>query len=363
LVGVNATGCGLFGYTGCGTAFELSHSAGGWTKTLLYTFCSESNCADGALPNGDLAIDATKTLYGTALGGSSFGGTAFALSPDSKGDWHYTVIYEFQGGTDAIDPDGGLIFDKSGNLYGTAGGPGVFFPDYFIGSIFVLHPGSQGWSDRVLYTFCSQNCRDGFSPAAALAWGPDGDLYGATNNGGARSWGCRSRGCGVLFSLTSSKEPKYKVLRTLAGADGSNPMSALISDDLGNLYGTTVWDGAFGTGTVFRLSRTANGRWKYSVLHEFSLGRCCANFRSALVLDARGNLYGTTWTGGSGRCYGQGCGLIYKLTPGNHDTWKYTDLYNFTGESDGGWPTGRLAIDKNGNLYGAAAWGGKARTG
>ena len=100
------------------------------------------------------------------------------------------------------------------------------------------------------------------------------------------------------------------------------------------------------------------------MLHEFSTGRLGGGlFRSALTLDAKGNLYGTTWTGGTGNCNGQGCGLIYKLTRGAHNTWKYTDLYDFTGGIDGGWPTSRMTFDDKGNLYGVTAFGGDMENG
>jgi len=360
--------CNTFSETGCGTVFKLTPGAGGWTKSLLYSFCSESNCADGDSPKGALVLDAAGALYGTTVYGGAcpsfyyLCGTAFELAPDSKGGWQYTVLYAFQGGSDAINPNGGLIFDHSGNLYGTAGG---FTRGCPCGTVFVLSPGSGKWTEQVLHNFCLGNCGDGADPATALVLGPGGDLYGATYYGGHFSWGCNG-GCGVLFRLTGNSKGKWKenVLRTLAGADGANPVSALISDAQGNLYGTTISDGVFGQGTVFRLSPTSKGDWKYTVLHEFQTGRLGGGlFRSALVLDAKGNLYGTTWTGGTGNCNGNGCGLVYKLAPGAHDRWKYTDLYDFTGAADGGFPSSGLIIDKNGNLYGETQIGGDNENG
>jgi uncharacterized repeat protein (TIGR03803 family) len=373
LGGINAAGCGTGNETGCGTVFKLTHGSGGWTKSLLYTFCSQSSCTDGAAPNGDMVFSPAGVLYGTTFQGGSCPyscGTAFELVPDSKGDWQHAVIYAFQGGSDTVNPDGGLVFDHMGNLYGTSGGVNLpeFGDQIQFGAVFVLTPGVGGWAERVLYNFCSRkNCSDGFSPAAALVWVAANDLYGATFYGGQEgSFACRNNGCGVLFKLTPNSKDGWmeSVLHPFVGADGTHSISALISDDQGNLYGTTISEGAFGDGSVFRLSPASNGNWKYSVLHEFSTGRLGGDlFRSAFVLDSRGNLYGTTWTGGAGGCNAQGCGLVYKLAPGAHDTWKYTDLHDFTGGQDGGFPTSRLAIDKNGNLYGVTQIGGDNENG
>ncbi len=364
--GIDEANCGSGGL-GCGTAFKLTPGAGGWKKSLLYTFCSQSSCADGALPTGDLVLDATGALYGTtAYGGgcpSYYGcGTAFELAPDSKGHWQHTVLYQFQGGSDAVNPDGGLVFDRKGNLYGTGGGVTLFQIYIQFGAVFVLTPASGSWTEKVLYNFCPRdlNCSNGFSPTAALVWGADGDLYGATYYGGQESFACDNE-CGVLFKLTHNSKDEWKenVLHRLVGADGAHPMSGLISDGHGNLYGTTTADGAFGDGTAFSLASDSNGHWKYSVLHEFSTGYLGGGlFRSGLVLDAKGNLYGTTWTGGRGNCGGSGCGLVYKLTREPHGRWKYSELYKFTGGQDGGLPSSGLIPDKKGNLYGLTEFGG-----
>ena len=122
--------------------------------------------------------------------------------------------------------------------------------------------------------------------------------------------------------------------------DGTNPASGPIFDSHGNPYGTTVNDGAFRNGTIYELSPASHGHWKYTVLHEFRLGELeGSGFNSGLVFDKAGNLYGTAWsTGGYGDCTGSKCGVIYKLSPGQHERWKYTELYTFTGGSDGGDP-------------------------
>ncbi len=350
--------CDTIDGMGCGTVFRLTPGSGAWTESVLYAFCSQSSCADGAYPNGSMVLDAAGALYGTTGYGGGCGtydgcGIAFELAPDSKGGWQYKLLYQFQqriGG-----PTGGLIFDQKGNLYGTGGD-----------AAFVLTPGSGSWTEKDLYTFCSgQNCRDGSGPTGGLIWGVGGILYGTTYEGGQNSFGCYF-GCGVLFKLTHKSKDEWResVLHTLAPADGAYPVGVLISDGHGNLYGTTTAAGAFGAGTAFSLRPDSNGRWKYSVLHEFGPGYMGDYlFRSGLALDQAGNLYGTAWTYGTGNCNGGGCGLVYKLAPGRHGRWKYTDLYDFTGGQDGGLPNGGLIPDKKGNLYGVAQMGGTTGNG
>jgi len=346
--------CDSGGETGCGTIFRLAPSGGGWTEGPIYLFCSQNNCTDGAIPNGNLIFDTNGTLYGTTMeGGGCNGacgfGTAFQLTPGSNGDWQYGALYDFMGGSDGAFPNGGLIFDRKGNLYGT----GV--------AAFVLTPNSGTWAESVICSFSSDSeCSGGYGPAPGLVWGADGDLYGATTYG--RSTGACYAGCGVVFKLVPRQtgEWKERVLHVFFGADGTNPASGPIFDSHGNLYGTTVNDGAFGNGTIYELSRATHGHWKYTVLHEFRLGELEGNgFNSGLVFDKAGNLYGTAWsTGGYGDCTGSKCGVIYKLSPGQHERWKYTELYTFTGGSDGGDPGGNLVFDQNGNLYGTAEVGG-----
>lgn len=350
--GIKDERCSTGGEIGCGTVFELIPGAGNWTKSLLYTFCSQNSCDDGAYPNGDMVLDAAGALYGTTVYGGGCGtydgcGTAFELARNSKGNWRYTLLAQFQRHTGS--PNGGLIFDKRGNLYGVSQN-----------AAFVL-TSSGNWTEKDLYTFCSRHkCRDGSSPAGGLIWGVGGTLYGTTYEGGQDSFGCLF-GCGVLFKLKNESKNEWKenVLHTLAPADGAYPVGALISDGHGNLYGTTTTLGAFGGGTAFSLRRDSNGHWKYSVLHEFRTGYPLGyTFKSGLVPDQAGNLYGTAWTWGNGNCGGSGCGLVYRLEPSAHGRWKYTDLYDFTGGEDGGVPNGGLIRDKKGNLYGVAGMGG-----
>ena len=166
---------------GCGTVFELSPaSGGGWTETVLHSF--SNNGLDGIYPfAGPLIFDAAGNLYGTTYWGGAYGvGTVFELRPNGGGSWTEAVLHNFkQNGTDGGQPLAGLIFDTVGNLYGTTGLGGT----YDSGTVFELTPsGGGGWTESLLYSFCSQNgCPDGNQPQAGLVPDADGNLYGTTN--------------------------------------------------------------------------------------------------------------------------------------------------------------------------------------
>jgi len=245
----------------------------------------------------------------------------------------------------------GLIFDQEGNLYGTAsgGGTGIHGP---VGVVFKLTPRGK---ETVLYSFCEQSgCTDGEGPEAGLVFDQKGNLYGTTHFGG---YGCSS-GCGVVFKLTP--EGNYTVLHGFEGTDGANPAAGLVFDRKGNLYGTTVNGGAYGGGVVFKL--TPKG--KETVLYSFCAQSNCADGEepyAGVVLDQKGNLYGTTPAGGGyGHCgayESQSCGVVFKLTPEG----KETVLYSFCAQNncaDGAWPLAGLIFDQKGNLYGTTTFGG-----
>lgn len=361
-------------YTGCGTVFELKYASGKWTESVLYSFCPQGNCPDGANPGGSLIFDSAGSLYGatTAGGGGtqqcSSGtwegcGVVFKLTPSQGGSWTEEVLYAFQINSGGAGPNGGLLFDKAGNIYGTAAAAGNRCGDIYGwggGVVFELIPGSSGWSENVLYSFCSQsNCTDGNAPYAGLTWGADGALYGTTAFGGTGFEVCVG-GCGTAFKLTPGSKGKWreKVLHAMKGADGAEPVPALTADSQGNLYGTTSLDGAFGFGTVFQLTHSG-GKWRYHVLYNFKTGSFYGSFATRPVLDRAGNIYGTIWTAGDGNCEGLSCGLVYKLTPGSKGVWKYSVIHSFSG-SDGGFPSGDLLLDSKGNLYGTTEIGGAA---
>lgn len=371
--GVSKQSCSGYGFAGCGTVFMLTRgTGGGWTESVLHAFQAGDDNTDGAAPNGALIFDAAGDLYGTtSVGGGadeqcSSGaytgcGIVFELAPASGGSWTETVLYRFQINAGGAGPYAGLVFDNAGNLYGTAAAAGnccnpLIF-GWGAGVVFQLTKSSGGWSEDVLHSFCSQtNCKDGNAPYSGLLRAPDGILYGTTAYGGSVSFPCYNLGCGTVFKLDLNRDEQAYPLN---GMDGVQPYNSLTADAKGNLYGTTTTDGAFGDGTVFKLSPTSDGRWKFTVLYNFHIGYVYSgSFSSGVVFDNAGNLYGTIWGPNSGNCGGGGCGLVYKLEPQPAGPWKYSEVYTFTGGQDGGEPDSTLIIDKDGNLYGTAAVGG-----
>ncbi len=354
--------------TGCGTVFQLSPTQNGeWTKITLYSF---QNGADGANPNGDMIFDSSGNLYGTTLVGGegiAYGcGTTFEMVPGSGG-WTESVVYTFcslSGDADGSFPNPGLVQDSDGNLYGTtlSGGSGLG------GIAFALMPGSGGLTSKALYDFCLvNNCSSkGSNPAAGLVSDAAGNFYGTTTQGGMyRSWcGGFPGGCGVVFQLKHDSQGNWtqSVIHAFdQGPEGAQPGVRLTFDKQGDLYGTTSTDGVFGSGTAFRLTPISHGRWKYSVLYDFRSG---LHLGSGLLIDAAGNLYGALGAGGIGPCSGgAGCGLVYKLAPQENGRWRFTALHKFTGAQDGGEPSGDLILDRQGNLYGTAGLGGAGGNG
>ena len=310
---------------------------------------------DGSDPQGALILDPAGNLYGTTAegGGTMCGcGTVFKLTPNSNGSWTESVLYKFTGGTDGGDPFGGLIFDAAGNLYGTAQNFGASG----FGTVFKLTPNSDGsWKESVLYSFTGG--ADGGVPRAGVIFDAAGsNLYGTTACCGA---GKR----GVVFELTSNSNGSWKesVLYSFTGgADGSTPYAGLIFDAAGkNLYGTTFLGGVLtscgmGCGTVFKLTPNSNGSWTESVLYSFTSGAGRRPY-AGVIFDAAGNLYGTATKS-------QKYGTVFKLTPNSDGSWTESVLHNFTGGKDGSLPYAGLTPDAAGNLYGATVSGGSHNT-
>jgi uncharacterized repeat protein (TIGR03803 family) len=362
---------------GCGTVFMLAPGSNGkWNESVLHRFQTGNDSSDGSAPNGALVFDAAGNLYGTTVSGggseeqcssgaSTGCGIVFKLSPKSSAGWKETVLYRFQVNAGGAGPNGGLVFDQAGNLYGTAAAAGNCCDPIFgwgAGVAFQLTPGSGGWSENILHSFCGQkNCSDGNAPYSGLIRAPDGAFYGTTAYGGADQFPCYNLGCGTVFKLTDTSDGSWseQVLNEFIGRDGVQPFNSLTADKDGNLYGTTAVEGAFGDGTVFKLAPTKDGRWNFSVLYNFDISYAgSGSYSTGVVFDSAGNLYGTVWGPESGNCAGGGCGLVYKLEPRPRGPWKYSVIHTFQGGQDGGDPTGTLILDKNDNLYGTAGFGG-----
>jgi uncharacterized repeat protein (TIGR03803 family) len=342
---------------GHGLLFELTQSAGGgWKEKVLHRF----NGNDASGPNGDLIFDSAGNLYGTSVSGGNGYGTIFDLTSGRHG-WGLTVLYVFcsqYGCPDGAPPADGVVRDQAGNLYGTTVGGGP----YYGGVAFELSPSASGWSYTDLHDFDGDGqTHDGGNPYARLTWDAAGNLYGTTERGGRI-------GYGTVFELEAGNGWKEKILHSFRGStggDGQRPIHDVIFDSSGNLYGTTLDGGHFtcdgaGCGTVFRLTPGPGGQWKETILYEFPNPVDGANPTSRVVFDKAGNIYGTAG-GGIGSC-GGGCGVVYKLAPQANGKWKYSVLHKFN-FSDGGYPGGGLIFDKKGNLYGTASIGGPGGAG
>ncbi len=354
--GDGGTGCNN-GTAGCGTVFELSPlSGGGWTESVIYVFQGSS---DGASPYSTLIFDKSGNLYGTTnAGGEHKMGTVFELSPQAGGTWTETVLHSFGASHDGYYPIAGVIVDKKGNLYGTtiAGGSHKCFDE--CGIVFELSPLSGGkWKYQVLYNFGATET-DGANPRGNLAMDSAGILYGTTYEGGKGN-GCGNLGCGTVFELKPSTK-KEIILHDFsnAGNDGQTPWAGLTLDKQENLYGTTtVGGGSSGEGTVFELEKKK--KWAEVQLYIFgSRNNDGYEPQAPVTFDAKGDILGVTSDGGAG-----GDGTVFKLKKAGGQ-WKESILHGFAGGSDGSQPAyGSLILDTTGNLYGTTSAGGNGEEG
>lgn len=350
------------------------------TEAILHNFTGGS---DGGYVLRSLVFDQAGNLYGTTYFGGTYGaGTVFELSL-TAGSWTQTVLYNFTGGADGANPASPLIFDKSGNIYGTTDSGGTNSK----GTVFELNPSPGGWTESVLYSFCSQTaCADGSYPASGLVMDNAGNLYGGTGNGvfelsrsgnvwtetllysaqtyfgvaldsAGNLYGAALGGYnGYVFELSPAVGGAWKentIYTFKGGKDGSLPQGTVILDGSGNLYGTTGSGGAYNNGTFYRLAHKPYG-WRETILHSFrNSKKDGATPNGELVFDADGNLYGTTLYGGPNNA-----GTVFKLTPDN-SSYRESLLWSFS-SSNGANPASGVVIDKLGNLYGTTAWGGSA---
>ncbi len=323
----------LFGTTSgggtndCGTVFELS-SAG--VKTVLHSFCSTS--IDGLGPSPGLVMDGAGNLYGTTFGGGEYDvGTIFKVSPSGS----ETVLHSFGSpGADGNNPKAGLVMDNHGYLYGTTLNGGT----NGLGAVFKLSPAGV---ESVLYSFSSTTASGPLPNADTdLVMDGAGNLYGTTYASG-------KNGSGMVYKI--SPTGTRTILHSFGtGTDGQYPKAGLVADSTGNLYGTTTGGGEFGGGTVYKVSPSGIE----TVLYSFGgSGADGTNPETGLVMDAAGNLYGTTTDGGK-----FSDGTVFEISSADTET----VLYSFgSTATDGRNPApGRLTMDGNGNLYGTTLFGG-----
>lgn len=345
--GGNVYGTTKTGAAGFGTAFKLTHRNSAWILNTLYTFHGE----DGEFPLAKPIFGPDGALYGTTSGGFFNYGTVFRLAPPANVcqttscPWIQAVLYQFMNSPDGAGPNSNpVIFDSAGNLYGaTEGGGQGNCDDAPCGTVYELSPGQGNWVETVLYRFRGS---DGAVPNGVVLDNA-GNLYGTTLYAGPAGYGgvFQLHDNGGIWSLV--------LLHNFSATDGGIPEAGVILDGRGNLYGATGWDGAFSGGTAFEIDAQGNFSTLYSFTDPGGHGIFTGPGPAArLMMDAAGNLYGTTYSDGL-----FGYGAVFKLTH-TQSGWSYTSLHDFTGGSDGGYPISDIVIDSAGNLYGTASVGG-----
>jgi uncharacterized repeat protein (TIGR03803 family) len=336
--GEGGSGCRDYG---CGTAFKLN-------KNGAQIWLHEFDGRDGAAPSAGLLRGSSGDLFGTTIYGgiknqqacAGACGTVFELDGTGKKE---TVLHKFAGPPDGYFPEAPLVEDKDGNLYGTTyeGGADVQ------GTVFKIDTAGK---EIILHSFTGppDGGGDGAFPYPGVIRDAAGNLYGVTDAGGAY-------GAGAVYEVSSSGVET--LLYSFSGGDGAQPDSILLLDSGGNLYGTTANGGndqcgGTGCGVVFKLSPQSGGGWTETVLYDFCSLTACADGEEPVggpVMDAAGNLYGTTYSGGAADD-----GAVFKLDT----TGKEAVLYSFTGKTDGSLPSGEVTMDTLGNLYGVTSRGG-----
>ncbi len=334
-----------------GIVYKLTPSGGSWTESILYTFTGGS---DGGQPGAGLIFDKSGALFGTTTKSNGLpAGVAFKLVPNGDGTYAYSVIYAFTGGADGGSPNCNLLFDASGNLYGTTGIGGAFKS----GVIFKLTPPQGGtglWAESVLYSLNGPT--DGSRPLSGVVQDSAGVLYGTATEGGAHNYG-------TAFKLTPPVPPAtawtFQLLVAFNGTDGRYPIGGLLINPTGTLYGTT-WLGGTNYGVVYQLTPNAKGtKYSETVIYSFS-GSDGSNPSSPLVYDSAHDVfYGNTMG------FLVGYGNVYKLTPPAvaGGTWTESTLYTFvSGTGDGQTPISSLLLSGRA-LYSISYYGGTANLG
>jgi uncharacterized repeat protein (TIGR03803 family) len=335
-----------------GTVFKLKPNGdGSWSESVIHSFNFDGK--DGYYPGTGLTLDSVGNLYGATLEGGAYNyGMVFKLTPSGAEAWKESVVHSFNSdGKDGFYPYAGVIFDPAGNLYGTTQGSGPYCSPYACGTVFKLIPNNDGsWSESVIHLF---NGYDGAFPVAGVIFDAAGNLYGTTVEGGFSF--CKGHGCGTVFKLRPNGDGSWteSVIHSFSdGQDDRYPFAGLILDAAGNLYGATGEGGGFGCGgygcgTVFKLKPYKNGSWAETVIYSFKDdGKDGTSPPGGMTLDRVGNLYGTTFYGGTGNY-----GTVFKLAPTAKGQWKETLLHSFT-DQPGAHPDAGVIFDGHGGLYG-----------
>jgi uncharacterized repeat protein (TIGR03803 family) len=366
---------------------SVSEPAQSQSYKVIHNFTAKSK--DGASPYAGPIFDAEGNLLGTTyLGGGFGGGAVYKLAPNGS-SWTYSTLYSLKNVPDGSGPAfGSLALGADHALFGTTEGGGFFGTAFMVcacatreavvhsfgmgtdgaepigglafdsvgnfygttllggdsgnGTVFEGKRSQQGWTESVIYSFMEGS--DAVNPVSGVSVDAQGNLYGTAPAGGVNE-------VGAVYKLSrSGSKWTETVLYNFQGQDdGQNPVGGVILDKDGNLYGTTFDGGTNGGGTVYQLS-PSNGDWNFTVLYGFTGGY--GGPYNKLTFDAEGNLYGVTNSDGA-----NGLGAVFKLAPGS-DGWTLTDLHDFAGGNDGSLPYGSVAVDASGNIFGTAAVGG-----
>lgn len=332
---------------GCGTVFKLSRHNDSWIYTVLYSFTGVS---DGFWPQ-TIAVGPDGSLYGTTISGgmgcNDGCGTVFRLQPpvtfcrSVSCPWTKTTLFQFDQGPAGAGPSVTVTFDSAGNIYGGTNAGG----QYGLGTIWELSPSGGGWAIHVLYALQYTGGQAG----NGVVFDAAGNLWGS-GDGGEQDCGGQNQlyACGVIWELTPSASGwNQAIVFNFDSTTGGGPIGTFRFDQAGNLYGTLTDNGPEGNGGVFQFTPSSG---QYKVLYA-AAGNELNPYgpQGGVVIDGAGNLYAADPADGP-----HDHGYVIRLTPSN-GKWLYTDLHDFTGGSDGTGPSGPLAVDSQGNVYGADA--------
>jgi len=321
---------GSYGY---GNVFKLVHHSGGWSLQPIYSF---KNDGDGANPLSPVTIGPDGSLYGTTIGEYDGQGTLYKLQPPPTPPpspltpWQFTLLQTFSGQYGDQPLYGPLVFDQAGNLYGTTQFGGGYGAE---GTVWEDSPNGGSWT----YSVLSSLYEPSNGPYSNVAFDNAGNIYGTTGTGTD------------IFELSPSGSGwTTTIVHTFDGRDGSLAYGGLVRDQAGNFYGATFDGGPGSFGVAYELSPSGAG-WSFQVIQYFDSGG--QGVFGELTLDAAGNLYGVRYSGGA---YGEG--ELFKMTPSN-GSWTLTDLHDFTA-SDGIFAYGAVVLDADGDIYGTSSFGG-----
>ena len=334
-------------------AVTLILAAGAWASTETVLYNFDSQSGDGYYPYAGMIADKAGNFYGTLYdGGANSSYGAVFELSHSSSGWTETTLYSFGAKPDGYYPFGGLVMDKAGNLYGAT----YYGGTYGYGAVYELKHSGSKWTESILYNFSGTN-GDGYYPESQLVFDAKGNLYGTTVYGGAK-------GGGTVYQLKPAKGGKwtYGVIYSFAGGatDGYYPQyGALLVGKGGYFYGTTLYGGSsYNAGTVYELFE-ARGVWVEKVIYAFTAGRAGEYLYDGVTADSKGTLYGTTYQGGLNNY-----GVVYRLTQAKNKTWAHLTLWSFAaGDNDGSYPIGGVVLDTKGDIFGTTKQGGQSNAG